>query len=502
MQNSEAQPNKPWIRWRPGGLTIFAGAIAVAVACAAIAGNHASESEQPDFTTESVKQGRFTKTVGMTGDVRTFQPTIVFNNCRYWPLRIVELVPEGTWVEEGDFICQLDCSVLQDRLNEQRIQLIRAKAGLATAEVRESLQQFTNDRRLARNNSQLALAREKLATFEFGESINAVNQLKDEELVKEDLLDAAQEAYAQSEFLTALGYNSSAQFNVSKARLGTARSAYDQASRMLNLTEQFKHPRELFDLQSQYELAQQELHRSELQNTLGEAGVRLTKLEMQRWLASVESYVDYLTRSIEACTIVAPASGELVHCHKQDEGKFIEVGSFVHHTQDIVRICDRSRMIFAGRVQDTRVYEISTGLPAVIDVLNVTGHEYKGTLSWIAPIPSPASWFVPEDMYHPVQIILDDDPEALELIALGATAHAEVIVDDREDVLTIPTRAVFSHSDGYSVIVQQVNGIRRQTVELGVSNDVRVEVLSGLRPGEQVVIDSPHVLRRLAASLR
>ena len=43
---------------------------------------------------------------------------------------ILKIIPEGTIVNEGDFVCQLDDSVLKDELTLQRISVAEDKASL------------------------------------------------------------------------------------------------------------------------------------------------------------------------------------------------------------------------------------------------------------------------------------------------------------------------------------------------------------------------------------
>lgn len=499
---SKTEQPRPESRSRWSTIATFLPvAISVAVACAALSGAGSVDPQTFHFTTEKVGCERFIKTVRISGDVRTFQPAIVFNNCRYRSLRILELVPEGSSVNQGDIICILDSSELQDRLNEQKIRLIRAEAGLATAEVQDSIQRIQNDRRLSNTNSRLTLAQQTLTTFEQAESMMTLEQLGDEVAIKKDMLETAREKHAQTEYLTSLGYNNLAQLDLARTQLHTAQAAFDRAEGALTLKQDFQNPRDLMDLQSAADIARLDAHRAQLLNDRGLAGTKLTKLEMQQKIATIQNYVDDLSRSIKACTIIAPKSGEVIYCHQSDTRKMIAVGGLVYYAQDIIRIADRSRMVLSGRVQDTRVYDLSIGQSASVDVANVTSHEYKATLTWIAPVSSRASRYSPGDRYHDVQIELEGEPESLDLIALGATADAEVIVDDRDHVMQIPTKAVFSQPDGYAVIVKNATGPERRVIELGNSNDVQVEVLSGLSPGEDVVIDSPHVLRNLADTL-
>lgn len=68
------------------------------------------------FRSETVRRGRLVRTVPVRGEIATHQPGIVYNDCRYWPRKIVELVPEGTQVQPGDILCELDAAEIRTKL--------------------------------------------------------------------------------------------------------------------------------------------------------------------------------------------------------------------------------------------------------------------------------------------------------------------------------------------------------------------------------------------------
>jgi RND family efflux transporter MFP subunit len=87
---------------------------------------------------------------------------------------------------------------------------------------------------------------------------------------------------------------------------------------------------------------------------------------------------------------------------------------------------------------------------------------------------------------YPVYISLDDElPAAL---APGMTVDASIITAERQDVLTLPRALVRARSDGTAQVKVWVAGrVEERTVRVGLRGDLRVEILEGLREGEQVV---------------
>lgn len=85
-----------------------------------------------------------------------------------------------------------------------------------------------------------------------------------------------------------------------------------------------------------------------------------------------------------------------------------------------------------------------------------------------------------------VYITLDEVPDGL---ADGMTADTAITIAKRENVLCLP-RAVVRASGGDTSIVKVWDGIKveERQITLGLRGDTTVEILSGLKEGEQVVV--------------
>ncbi|MDA2914905.1 efflux RND transporter periplasmic adaptor subunit, partial [Acidobacteriia bacterium AH_259_A11_L15] len=72
------------------------------------------------------------------------------------------------------------------------------------------------------------------------------------------------------------------------------------------------------------------------------------------------------------------------------------------------------------------------------------------------------------------------------------TANAEIILEERHDVLLIPEGAViYDRERNTSVEIpdpRAKTGRREVTVQLGISNGIKTQILQGLQEGQQVVL--------------
>lgn len=87
----------------------------------------------------------------------------------------------------------------------------------------------------------------------------------------------------------------------------------------------------------------------------------------------------------------------------------------------------------------------------------------------------------------PVYIALANLPGDL---AIGMTADASIVVDERSDVLVLPRELVTVGGDGTAAIEVWVDGAAKtRIVEVGLRGDSTVEIVSGLSEGDEVVAE-------------
>ncbi len=89
-----------------------------------------------------------------------------------------------------------------------------------------------------------------------------------------------------------------------------------------------------------------------------------------------------------------------------------------------------------------------------------------------------------------VNVIVDlvDPPETRQSLGDGFRVEARIVIAEAEDVLKIPTSALFRVGDDWAVFRVQSGIARQQVVQLGLQNGLAAEVLEGLAEGDRVVV--------------
>jgi HlyD family secretion protein len=82
------------------------------------------------------------------------------------------------------------------------------------------------------------------------------------------------------------------------------------------------------------------------------------------------------------------------------------------------------------------------------------------------------------------------------VLRAGYSASADIIIERRDSVLTIPERLVTTRNDTSRVTVLRPEGTTEErVVKLGLSDAIKVEILDGLRAGDKVVEPPPREIQ-------
>lgn len=151
----------------------------------------------------------------------------------------------------------------------------------------------------------------------------------------------------------------------------------------------------------------------------------------------------------------------------------------------LLTMANMDRLLFRGTVDEIDVGRLREGMPVTVSVGALPGATVDGTLSRIslkAQTEESATVF-------PVEIDILS-PDSVRLRA-GFSANADIIMEERKDVLVIPERVVTFEGDSAWVELPGPGETRvKRTIQTGLSDAIQVEVIDGLEEGD-VVLEKP-----------
>ncbi len=227
-------------------------------------------------------------------------------------------------------------------------------------------------------------------------------------------------------------------------------------------------PQEFDEVSARYEVANAERERADrmLQVARAKEGQMRARLEQAKAdVANAQVYASY-------SRISSPINGVVVSKH-------IDVGSMSTPGTPLLAIENDSNYQLETSVGESQLGNIKLHDQPVV-FLGVLGtRELRGSVEQIVPASDPAS------RSYVVKISISTDPSPL--VKSGIYGKARFVVGQR-NVVTIPQKAITQRGQITSVFVVDESGIARmRLVKTGRSVGDRVEVLSGLNQGEQIV---------------
>jgi HlyD family secretion protein len=187
--------------------------------------------------------------------------------------------------------------------------------------------------------------------------------------------------------------------------------------------------------------------------------------------------------------IRAPAAGTVLSRAVNVGDPVVPLTSYQPGTE-LSAIADMGDLIFKGTVDEIDVGKIAVGMTCRIKVGALPEDAVTGRLARIAPQAQKSEGATLFD----VEIELD--PGRQVVLRAGYSANADIVIREKTDIVLIPERLVNFEDDG-EVTYVEVPGSAPEAepdkvpVELGLSDGLNVEIVSGLEVGDQVVQRPP-----------
>ena len=410
---------------------------------------------------------------------------------------IITIVPEGTYVKEGDVLVELDSSDLRDRMEQQQITCESAEAALTNAKEAKEIQQNQNESNVKAAQLALDFAKIDLEKYVEGDWEQQKTDAANKIVQAETSLEIAKLRLDGTEALYSKGYVPISQLKADRSSHQSAQIALDQAKRAKELLEQYDHPKQLAKFTADYEEAQKELERakrrasSELAQKEADLKAKEAMYNMQK--ERLDKFQDQLDKTV----MKAPQPGLVIYASSTEGGRpfrsdrgLIAEGEKVWERQRIIDLPDLSNLKVEVSVHESVRDMIKADQETIISVEALPGLTLHGHVEKVAILPdSGRSWMNPDLTVYPTTVIIDDKAEALKP---GMTAKVEIIIADLDNVLYVPVQSVTVRQEQEVCYVMGKDGKLVPTeVEVGLSNDTYIEIKSGLKEKDRVLTYAP-----------
>jgi multidrug efflux pump subunit AcrA (membrane-fusion protein) len=468
--------------------------LTVLLVLAAVVGRSVSKSlhqPPPPPRTVMAERGSIAILVSETGTIEPVDKVDVKSKAAGRLLSIP--ITEGQFVQKGQLIAVVDRSLIDPQLAQFEAQLHSAQARLSQTQAEYALQVQQTAAAIDEAKASVATAKTHLAVVAAGARPQELAQQKEAVDRAQISVDDALRTQNRRASLLAKGFISQADYDTAQVAVDTAESTLATAKQTQALTIAGPRVQDVADANAQVTAAQVQLDAARANS--GQNAVKFSDIAQARAaVAQIAGNIEQLQVNIADTRIVAPASGLVLKKYKEPNEIVQSATTGFSDAQSIVATLGSRLQVSVG-INEVDVAKVILHSPAAITVDALPGETFPGSVTQIAPASTNA--FSSDDSgsssggansisKFSVKVAFDrNDPR----LRSGMSANVSIVSKKHVHVVLAPLEAVpFEGKSGTVTVLTAVGKQEKRSVVTGLRDDTNVEILSGLQPGEKLVV--------------
>ena len=412
---------------------------------------------------------------------------------------IIEIVPEGTVVKKGDLLIQLNAQTLQTQIDQQVLEVERARADVTAAENALKIQLSENDSRARAGQLKVDLAQLALKQWQDGEvpKTRARLELEIDQATRD--LERLKKLFARSEGLLTKGFLSKDERDRDEINYINAKARLETAKLDYQVYQEYQYPRDEKTKNSDVEEALADLIRTQSQNEINSGAKQASLATIKRQTEFKEEKLAKLKEQFSLAKIVAPTDGLVVYATSVGRGRDmviiggdgpLQVGRQVRPKEKLIILPDTTSMVASVRVHEALAGRVRPGTKASIRVDALNNETFAGTVESIGVLAESGGWRDPNRREYTVRIALDQDNTNGKLKP-SMRAEATITLGKVIEAIIVPVQAVFTEGPVRFVLVPKGSHYERVPVKVGQMSDTFAEILAGISENQQVLLREP-----------
>ena len=166
--------------------------------------------------------------------------------------------------------------------------------------------------------------------------------------------------------------------------------------------------------------------------------------------------------------------GMVLDVPEKEGASIIESNTF-NPGSTLAVVADMSDMIYLGQIDESEVGKIRKGMSLDVRIGALQNQRFRAVLEYIAPKGNLLEGAIQFEIRAAMQL------QEGTFLRSGYSANADIVLDQRHEVLTVDeSLLMFENGEPFVEVEVQPGRFERRAVELGLSDGIRVEVLSGI----------------------
>lgn len=445
------------------------------------------------MATYTVQRAPLSITLTESGTVKSRDQHIVKNEVE-GRTSIIYVIDEGTLVETGDLLIELDASSLEDRLVDQQIQVENSEADYVSAKENLEVVKLQAQSNVAQAELDNQFAIEDKQRYLEGEWPKQLMEADTDVTLKDEELKRTTDEFNWSKKLFEEKYLSETEYRADELAMKRAQLQLALSEENLKLLKNFTHKRQIAELNSNIEQMELNLEkvRREASSDLvqAEARLRARQAELKRQQDRLEKIEDQLSKT----KMYAPANGMVVYATSSEfswrgDTEPLDEGQEVRERQELIHLPTADSMMVRMQVHESSLGKVQLGQQVRIRIDALPESIFTGRVTKIAPLPDAQSVFMNPDLkVYDTDVMIDGVHPQLRT---GMSCQATILIEEHLDAIAVPMQAVVGRGNESLVYVVNGNEATPRVVTTGLDNKAMVHITDGLKPGEQVLLVPP-----------
>jgi HlyD family secretion protein len=196
-----------------------------------------------------------------------------------------------------------------------------------------------------------------------------------------------------------------------------------------------------------------------------------------------EARVGVVKANLARTRLIAPFDGVVAEINGE-LSEYVTPSPIGIATPPVVDLIDNTCFYVTAPIDEVDVSHIATGMDARVSLDAFGDRRFPGTVSRVAPYVLDREKQA-RTVDVEVQFAISKD---IRHMLAGYSADVEIILNVRKETVRIPTEAVLEGNRVF-VFLPDKKVVKERSFKSGISNWYYTEVISGLKPGERVVVN-------------
>lgn len=374
----------------------------------------------------------------------------------------------GDKVNKDDVLFTMDTTDIQNNINVNKANVQSANASVKSAQTNLELANGSSMQTQIENaKNSITNAKSNITT-----SQNSVKEAETSLNNAKISLDKAKSDYETNKKLYDAGGLSKENMDNYKDSYDKAQNAYEQAEISLEKAKT--------NYQSSLDsLEQAQTNYNILANQTTEENVRKAQdslAQAQASKASSEAQLASSQKSLDDAVVKSPISGTVLECN-------VTEGAVANGTPFV--IVDLNTVNIEVNVAEQIISSIKVGDSVKIKITTISDEIFEGNITSIAPGAN-------SDGTYKVKVEINNSDGQLKS---GMFAEIYFTKEKSDNTIVLPRSAVMSKNDEYYVFTVENNVAKKKVVEIGIDNGDEIEIKSGLKDTDLVVVKGQSYLK-------